>query len=134
MNKKRKGMTLVGGSSLLVIFATLCFTVFALLTLSTVKADLRLADGAVQAVEDFYRADCEAEELLARLRSGEVPDGVTRDGNTYSYSCKISDTRELRVLVVVEDAKYHILGWKAVSVSDWNPEEYIEVWTPEEGN
>ena len=33
----------VGGSSLLVIFAVLCLTVFALLTLSTAAADSRLS-------------------------------------------------------------------------------------------
>lgn len=131
MSKGRKRMTLVGGSSLLVIFATLCFTVFALLTLSTVKADLRLADGSVKAVEDYYRADCEAEEILARLRAGEVPEGVTADGNAYSYSCKISDTQELQVLVETNGDEYHILRWKVVSVADWNPEEFIEVWRPQ---
>lgn len=131
MSKKKNGMTLVGGSSLLVIFATLCFTVFALLTLSTVKADLRLADGAVQAVEDFYRADCEAEEILAKIRSGEVPEGVIREGTLYSYVCKISDTRELQILVDVKGTEYHILRWMAVSVADWNPDEYIEVWMPQ---
>ena len=132
MSKKRKGMTLVGGSSLLVIFATLCFTVFALLTLSTVKADLRLADGAVQSVEDYYRADCEAEEILASIRMGEVPENVTKNGTIYSYSCKISDTQELFVSVEVKnEAEYRILQWKAVSVAEWTPDEYIEVWMPE---
>ena len=41
---------MVGGSSLLVIFAVLCLTVFALLGFSTVQADGRLADSTVQAV------------------------------------------------------------------------------------
>jgi len=132
MNKNKKGMTLVGGSSLLVIFATLCFTVFALLTLSTVKADLRLADASVQSVEDYYRADCEAEEILAALRAGKIPEDVVREGNTYSYACKISETGELQVVVEAEGDNYRILKWKAVSVADWIPEEYIEVWTPEE--
>ena len=39
----------VGGSSLLVIFAVLCLTVFALLGLSTVQADIRLADASARA-------------------------------------------------------------------------------------
>ena len=51
----------VGGSSLLVIFAVLCLTVFALLTLSTAAADSRLSQDAADAVEAYYQADSQAE-------------------------------------------------------------------------
>lgn len=137
MSKKEKGITLTGGSSLLVIFAVLCLTVFALLTLSTVKADLRLADAAVQSVEDYYRADCEAEEVLARFREGIVSEhvtiaGHTADGICYTYGCPVSDTQELRVVVEITEEDYQILQWKVVSTTEWSPEEYIEVWSPEE--
>ena len=40
----------VGGSSLLVIFAVLCLTVFAMLALSTVQANGRLSDASAEAV------------------------------------------------------------------------------------
>ena len=60
----------VGGSSLLVIFAVLCLTVFALLSLSSVQAERRLADAATQAVVDYHEADLRAEEILARLNGG----------------------------------------------------------------
>ena len=43
----------VGGVSLLVVFAVLCLTVFALLSLTTVRADVRLADASAQAVSDY---------------------------------------------------------------------------------
>ena len=38
---------MVGGSSLLVIFAVLCLTIFTLLTLSTVQADTRLSEASI---------------------------------------------------------------------------------------
>lgn len=131
MNKRVKGVTLTGGSSLLVIFAVLCLTVFALLTISTVNADRRLADASVQSVEAFYRADCEAEEILARLRAGEIPDGVTEQDGVYSYHCPVSDTQELCVQVIIEGVTYQVLQWKVVPTAEWSPEEYIEVWVPE---
>ena len=53
----------VGGASLLVVFAVLCLTVFALLSLTTVQADVRLADASVQAVADYYAADLEAQTI-----------------------------------------------------------------------
>ena len=73
----------VGGSSLLVIFAVLCLTVFALLGLSTVQADQRLSDASAKAVSDYYGADTQAEQIFAQLRSGQVPQGVAVSGDTY---------------------------------------------------
>lgn len=70
----------LGGSSLLVAFAVLALTVFALLSLSTVRADVRLGDAAAAAVKGYYEADVQAQELLARLRNGETPVEVTAHG------------------------------------------------------
>ena len=54
-------------------FAVLCLTVFAVLSLTTVQADARLAEASARAVEEYYAADCAAQEILARLRNGETP-------------------------------------------------------------
>ena len=95
----------VGGISLLVVFAVLCLAVFALLALTTVQADKRLADASAQAVSDYYAADCQAQEILARLRNGERPDGVEIAGRlgdgiyTARYTVPISDSQELQVEV-----------------------------------
>ena len=132
MNKNRRGITLVGGSSLLVIFSVLCLTVFALLALSTVKADIRIADASIQSIEEYYRADCEAEEILAQIRQGNVPDGVEQDGDVYAYSCRVSDTQVLSVIAEVTDTNYKIYQWKMILTEQWSPDEYIEVWTPDE--
>ena len=132
MNKSKRGITLVGGSSLLVIFSVLCLTVFALLSLSTVKADIRIADASIQSIEEYYKADCEAEAILAQLRQGNIPEGIEREGNLYTYACPVSDTQELRVLVEIENETYKIHQWKVIVTKQWSPDEYIEVWTPEE--
>lgn len=118
----------VGGSSLLVIFAVLCLTVFALLGLTTVRADGRLADASVEAVSNYYRADCEAEAILARLRAGELPEGVARDGDTYTYTCPISETQALEVAVELRGADYTVLRWRAVSTADWQPDTGLDLW------
>lgn len=80
--RKREGMAppALGGSSLLVAFAVLALTVFALLSLSTVQADVRLADASAQAVTDYYAADVTAQEVLARLRNGETVEDLKRLG------------------------------------------------------
>lgn len=125
----------VGGVSLLVVFAVLCLTVFALLSLTTVRADVRLADASAQAVSDYYAADCQAQEILARLRAGETPDGVTwsspmEGGETeYSYTVSISNTQELQVEVLVwPDGRWSVQRWQSAAAGGWEIDEGLEVW------
>lgn len=118
----------VGSSSLLIIFAVLCMTVFALLGLSSVQADSRLSDTAAEAVEAYYAADCQAEEILSRLRDGQTVAGVTESDGVYSYVCPISDTQELSVQVQLYDGGYTILQWQAVSTAEWVPDDSLTLW------
>ena len=119
----------VGAVSLLTIFAVLCLTVFALLSLSTVQADQRLSDKSFAAVAGYYAADCAAEEILAQLRAGEVPEGVTAyEGGIYRYGCPISDTQTLVVEVAVEDTDYTIIRWQARSTAEWVADDSLPVW------
>ena len=119
-------LPVIGGSSLLVIFAVLCLTVFALLGFSTVQADKRLADVSIQAVSDYYAADCAAEEIFAKLRAGQLPEGVTLTGDVYAYSCPISPTQALQV--EVRGGDWEILRWQAVSTIHWQENTDVELW------
>ena len=127
-NKRRFTIPIVGGSSLLVIFAVLCLTVFALLGLSTVQAGERLSQKTARAVTDYYQADCAAEELFARLRAGEVPAGVTQEDDTYSYTCPISDTQQLCVTLQKQGGDWAVLRWQAESTVDWETDDGLELW------
>ncbi len=139
MNEKKRRFSppAVGGSSLLVIFAVLCLTIFALLSLSTVQADSRLGDASAKAVSGYYAADTQAESILARLRSGDIPDGVKiTDGEPLiaSYACTISETQTLSVRVAFYGGlgdNYKIISWQSVSTADWQPEDGITVWNGE---
>ena len=126
----------VGGSSLLVIFAVLCLTVFALLTLSTAAADSRLSQDAADAVEAYYQADSQAEALWARLRDGEQPKEVTETmkdaGSTlYKYTVPISQEQELQVCLRLKDGTWTVVQWQAVSTADWQADEDLTVWDGE---
>lgn len=126
----------VGGSSLLVIFAVLCLTVFALLTLSTAAADSRLSQDAADAVEAYYQADSQAEALWARLRDGEQPKEVTKTmedaGSTlYKYTVPISQEQELQVCLRLKDGTWTVVQWQAVSTADWQADEDLTVWDGE---
>ena len=121
----------VGASSLVVIFAVLCLTVFALLGLSTVRADQRLSDKAATSVENYYKAELEAETVLAELRTGSIPEGVSVDGDIYSYTCAVSDTLELQVSVRIQDDRWEILSWNTSASVDWNKDDSLNVWSGE---
>ena len=121
----------VGGSSLLVIFAVLCLTVFALLGRSTVQADTRLSDASAEAIEAYYNADCEAESILARLRNGETVDGVEIDGSWYSYSCPVNENQSLFVTVELTDDGYTVWQWQTLPTIQWESDDSLVVWDGE---
>ena len=125
---KREAPPAVGGSSLLVIFAVLCLTIFALLSLSTVQADRRMAEASYQAVQGYYEADTEAELILANLRSGNLPDNVTKKDNLYSYTCQVSENQALEVEVQITEDSYRVLRWQLVSTTEWEADESLDVW------
>jgi len=128
--KEKTSLTppVIGASSLLVIFAVLCLVIFALLSVSTVQANGRLSDHAANAVMDYYEADAQAESILAKLRAGEEPEGVSWEGNLYTYTCPVSDTQVLAVQVVVENDEYTILRWQVISDARWEADDKRPVW------
>ena len=127
-DRERFSPPMVDGASLLVIFAVLTLTVFALLSLSTALANDRLSSAAAQAVYDYYQADCQAEAILAQLRQGRQPPGVARQGDVFAYSCPISDTQTLLVEVRLDGDTYTILRWQAVSTAPWQPDDSLNLW------
>lgn len=132
MNRKRLPLPApVGGSALLVIFAVLCLTTFAMMSLATVQADRRLTGAAADAVGAYYSADTRAEKIFAQIRGGEIPAGVAVLGQTYTYSIKISGTQKLQVKIRMEGKAYAILEWKAVSTAKWRPDDTLRVWDGE---
>lgn len=125
---KHEAPPAVGGSSLLVIFAVLCLTIFALLGLSTVQADNRMAEASYGAVQGFYEADATAEIILAKLRQGILPDNVTKDGTIYSYTCPVSETQALEVDVDITEDTYRVLRWQLVSTIEWEEDDSLDLW------
>lgn len=134
MARKSSPVPPVGATTLLTVFAVLCLTVFALLTLSDVRSDAALADASLDSVRAYYAADAKAQELLARLRDGQRPEGVSLSDGTAQYAVPISDTQELQVSVILEDpdrGAYRITRWQCVSTQPWEGEDGLQLWLPE---
>ena len=111
----------------LMIFAVLCLTVFAVLSLSTAKAGDRLSLGTQKAVQAYYSADNQAEQILAALRRGEHPEEVREMDGTCYYSCPINERLSLFVSVAVEGDSYSVLRWQA-AVDESMITETQELW------
>lgn len=117
----------VGGASLLVIFAVLCLTVFSLLSLTTVLAERREADASREAYLDWYAADLQAQETFARLRQGQIPEGVAVRENVYRYTCPVDAVRHLEVALEYKNGRWTVLRWQTAAVAE-EAESPLPVW------
>lgn len=122
MKKNTISVPAIGGSSLLVIFCVLCLTVLALLSVSTVQAENRMARASADAVAAYYEADLQAEIIFARLRAGETVPGVREQSGIYSYACPISEHQTLYVELQKQQNSWQVLRWQAAA----HPEDLSE--------
>lgn len=128
--KRKEGMSFsaLGASSLLTAFGVLCLTVFALLSIATVRADQRLAESSLQAISAYYEADLQAEEIFARLRNGEEVTGVTRQDGVYAYTCPLGDSQYLAVEIENQNGIWQVLRWQAVALDRIQEEQTLNLW------
>lgn len=110
-----------GASSIAVILAVLCLMVFSVLTLSEALANSRLSEGAAESVEEYYAAECAAQERTAQLRA-EGKNG------TYSFEVPVNDVQTLMVEVKISGDSYEILKWQKAYTADWSADDSIDVW------
>jgi len=129
MENKSFSFPMIGASSLLTIFAVLCLVVFAILSVSTVQSQRNLSLASASAVSGYYTADAQAESILAQLRAGSIPIGVTKEHNQYTYSCPISPTHVLEVEVTLAGTDYVIQRWQAVPSAPWTSSNELNVWS-----
>ena len=117
----------VGVCSLLTAFGVLCLAVLALLSLTTARAEKRMADTAANQVEARYEADLEARKIYARLQLGEPVTGVEMQGDVYSYAIPISRNQTLEVELQKRDGEFLVLRWQEVAHPE-EKEETLPVW------
>ncbi len=140
MESSRKGPRInIGSVSLTVIFAVLCLTIFAVLSLSTANAERQLAEKTAQAVRNYYEADlacAERAEAVAKilpLDPRQQEEQIRQLGaevkeDIVSFQEKIDEQQALFVKLRLEEGGFRILAWQAQNVGEWSPEEGIAVW------
>ncbi|MCL2604964.1 MAG: hypothetical protein FWD90_10840 [Defluviitaleaceae bacterium] len=141
----------IGSASIVLVFAVLCLTIFAVITYASAITDKALADVEARLVQQYYEADTLAELILAELlASEEIPDmvrGVPINSDwdwdlwleTLSFVCRISDKMELHVVLGVNDDSLSILTWQMRDTGGWERDETLilfdgDPWNIWQGN
>lgn len=147
MTDKTRRAPPVGILTLLVIFAVLCLSIFAALSLKTARYNLSLAQHSAQAVTDYYAADSTCTQLSNQIyalwKQGGSDEalialvvpyggaGSRREGAlVLTWSCKIDDSRVLRTAVSVGQT-YQVEQWGITPAGDWTADETLPVWGSE---
>ena len=133
----RRGGTVTGAVSLVMIFVVLCMTVFAVLTLSTAVGESRLAQATAAHVQDYYEADARATAIAAQvaaaLTAPEI-DGIpveyvpSEQGTHAVFSVPAGENQALDVELLLQTPSYAILKWELVYSGDWQADQSIAVW------
>lgn len=136
MNNK-SGMG-VGSASIVLVFAVLCLTIFALISFTAANVDKTMSEVSIKTVKEYYEADTLAECILAEiLESDTIPETIRGvdiitdwdSSATYvMYSCPVSDTKSLFVKVALNMDSYDILLWQMQEAGEWETEGGLSVW------
>ena len=128
----RRGGSVSGAVSLVMIFCVLCLVVFTVLTLSTAVREQQLSDLTAERAQSYYQADAKAVETVAALRRGEISPEVryTQDDGAAlaEFSIPAGGDLSLEVEVRLTDTQCEILRWQTVYTGSWEIDDTIEVW------
>lgn len=154
MERRTKSKTSlgVGTASILMIFVLLTLVTFAVLSLSSAKADSRLSGKTIQHAKEYYKAENKAEEKTAKidelLNAGNTEtimveqlqeiDGVELDmaRGLIQFGERINKKQFLNVVLLFKwDEKnqtysYKKEKWETVVDASWNADDELPVFQP----
>lgn len=145
-NKRGMG---TGYVTIMLIFAVICLTAFAVLSFQAAYADERLSARTQEYTREYYAADAKAKEVLAQLdgiaqsarESGFFAESFSDECENAAlypqigsvraeYSCEINERQSISVSVIFyenEDMGFEITRWQTVS-SGAEEEAPLGVW------
>lgn len=141
----------VGYVSVMLIFAVICLTIFAVLSFKAAISTDSFNDRSGDFLRQYYAADAKAKETLSALNDSMLEargsmffeeefqesvkelDGVTvkqsPDGYKASYVVPINDKQELAVDILFDnDGKYRVEQWQSRDVYVEESGSHLSVW------
>lgn len=135
-NKKSAGIN-VGSASLVMVFAVLALTVFAVLSLVTANNELKLANKFCASIENYYSADYIACDILEDIKmSMENNTAIDIESVTFQdtigyFQVPIDEGQSLSVKIDIEDNDIEILSWQIINTIEQNYDTNLNVWSGE---
>ena len=133
----------VGSATLVMLFAVLCLTIFAVLSMVTAGNAWTLAEKSADAVTTYYEADTIAVELFDEIAAsyqgtfvlpteyiGEI---IRIDGEEWAnYWVPIDDNQQLWVQVYYEDGALQVSRWQVEAIGVWEADQTLDIWNGDE--
>lgn len=149
--KTRKIALGVGYVSVMLIFAVICLTIFAVMSFKAAMSTDTFNERSGEFLQQYYAADAKAKETLSKLNDGmqaargsmffeeefeeaaKALDGVSvkqsPNGFSASYEVPINDRQVLAVDIRFDnDGKYTIEQWQSRVVGFDDTESHLGVW------
>jgi len=140
---RNKGGIGVGSASIVLVFAVICLTVFSLITLIVASNDKALVEAEVRRMTGYYKADTQAEYILAELMAADTLPSSVRGVDIMSqfneelgmettyFFCPVSDITALYVDLALRGDSFDILSWRMWNTDHWEFDDSINVWSGE---
>ena len=142
----------LGTPSLILIFIVMCLITFGMLSLSTAKSELNLAERNASAVTEYYRADGEGEAFYQmvlnkaakvweksqdpqerkQLLSREFGDAYEPDKGTVTVYIPMERSQALFIELLLQPEEredIRISKWKIIQTEDYEIDNSMPVWT-----
>lgn len=145
--KDRRGAApMLGGASIIMVFAVLCLTIFAVLTLLTADSERRISESCARSVDDYYRADTEAAAFVSVLAEALKTDGVDgfyraaaeagaepaaadADGApAVEKSFPIDENQVLYVVLAADGTAIRVDRWQVIFTGEWVSDDALGLW------
>jgi hypothetical protein len=134
----------MGVSSIIAILVILVLVVFSALSITTSKADLRLAQKSSDSIKAFYEADAAAEDRMAEIAEAVLDGGSWQQGLTgagcelteetggtvIAFTVPIDENRNLNVELFAADGKLSRQLWQVVPAKEWVPDTSVNLFIP----
>ncbi len=142
----------IGSSSLILIFIVMCLVTFGMLSLTSAKNDLNLAERNADAVNEYYRADREGEAFYGMVAEAvtavcsQTEEVTEREkllkaslGAYYRENDEIAametDMKRAQALhvelrpVLTGEGSVEVAEWKVIQTEDYEIDNSLPVWT-----
>ena len=134
--RTRRPVVSTGVVSIVLIFVMLSLLTFAVLSLVSAQADLRLSEKSAQRTTDYYAAENAANAILTDLLTAEDVQAVaaaagvtlTEDGRA-SYRVPLGEDQILAVEVTLpaDGRSFTVERWQALSDYDWDADKPLNL-------